>query len=67
MKKIKESSNDHIYLLDHANEHCGEQTDGEVSKGSRDSQNLSQVSSVITVCQFKDTKRNRQFGFFRGQ
>lgn len=43
MKKIKESSNDHIYLLDHANKHCGEQTDGEVSKGSRDSQNLSQV------------------------
>ena len=35
MKKVKESSNYGIYVLDHTDQHCGQQTNGEVSKGPK--------------------------------
>lgn len=42
MKKFKDSSN-YIYMLDHTDQHCGQQTNGEVKPGSQKiSQNLSQ-------------------------
>lgn len=34
MKKVKDSSN-YIYMLDHTDQHCGQQTNGEVSKGPK--------------------------------
>lgn len=43
MGKIKDSSNNHIYMLDHTNTHCGGQTDGEESKSQERSKTRSNM------------------------
>lgn len=43
MKKIKDSSNDHLHMLEHTTQPCARWTDAGVSKGlERDSPSLGQ-------------------------